>query len=416
MKRKKIAGKGRIVCSANLFCLVILSLLMNGCSYHDQHYSYFNMLDEQKRTMSNKQAAEKFWSSVRPVSTLSDSYYKLGRHYLQKGEYDKAIGEFSKALRNDNSYCKAYNGLAMSYDALRRCESARTSYEQALQCAPDQAYVYNNYACSSLLCGDYQKGLALLQKAEKLAEGNARIKNNLKLAQNVAVQENISDRVNTKQLPALVAKATLEQPKDKQATPLADTLNKIQLNTTTDEKYDMDVSDALIQKNSLLLLEGGTKFKPQLTQKLSADKIKRTLLPNNNMPSPNYAKNGIEISNGNGVTGMAGRSAEFFREYGFNIRSITNAENFRFQESIIYYKDGYLPVAKELVAIIPGAQNLKKVDSFAKASIGVKVLLGRDLVGMHFPESSIGISRIPPVKEEPLLTSTISVSALSVRY
>ena len=186
MNRKKIAGNSRVVYAANLFCLVILSLLMNGCSYHDQQYSYFNMLDEQKRTMANKQAAEKFWSSVRPVSTLSDSHYKLGRYYQQKGAYDKAIEQFSKALHNDSNYCKAYNGIAMSYDALRRCESARTSYEQALQCAPDQAYVYNNYACSRLLCGDHQKSVALLLKAEKLNEGNVRIKNNLKFAQTVA--------------------------------------------------------------------------------------------------------------------------------------------------------------------------------------------------------------------------------------
>ncbi len=209
MNRKKIAGKGRIVCCANIFCLLLLSLFMNGCSYHDQQYSYFNMLDQQKRTQSNKQAAEKFWSSVRPVSTLSNSFYQLGRHYLQKGQYDKAIGEFSKALRNDMNYCKAYNGIAMSYDALRNCDAARTSYDQALQCAPDQAYMYNNYACSSLLCGDYQKSVALLQKAEKLAGGNVRIKNNLKFAQDVAFHEAMSSRVSLQQVPVPARETSL---------------------------------------------------------------------------------------------------------------------------------------------------------------------------------------------------------------
>ncbi len=188
-------------------------------------------------------------------------------------------------------------------------------------------------------------------------------------------------------------------------------MNEIQLKAPTEVKNDMVVSDALIQVNPLIVSAEGKKFISQVTEKLRADKIKRTLLPNNKISSTKYAKNAVEISNGNGVTGMAGRSADFFRRYGFNIRSITNAKNFHFKESIIYYKDGYLPVAKELVAIIPGAQNLKKVDSFSKASIGVKIILGRDLVGMHFPESYIGISGIPSVSEVPLLSSITSVSS-----
>jgi tetratricopeptide (TPR) repeat protein len=383
MKNEKAVKKSNIVCFTNIVCLLVLSLFMLGCSYHDQQFSYFNMLNEQKRTVSNKQAAEKFWSSIRPVSTLSDSFYKLGRHYLQNGEYDKAIAQFSKALVNDAKYCKAYNGLAMAYDAQRSCDPARNAYEQALQCAPDQAYVYNNYGCSSLLCGEYQKGLVLLQKAEKLGEGNARIKNNLRLVETVGVPAEIYGGFTAKQTPALVvAQSTVDQPAELQATPLVASLSEIE---------------------------------PQGMRQMPADSTKSTLLPQKNIPLPDYAKNTIEVSNGNGVTGMAGKSAVFFRGYGFNIRSITNAENFRFRESIIYYKEGYLPLAKELVAIIPGAQNLKKVDSFANASIGVRLLLGRDLVNMHFPESYDGISQMPPAKREQLLASTIPIPPLSLR-
>lgn len=384
MKNEKAVKKSGVWCT-KIFCLLVLSLFMHGCSYHDQQFSYFNMLDEQKRTLSNKRAAEKFWASVRPVSTLSESFYKLGRHYLQKGEYDQAIAQFSKALANDATYCKAYNGLAMAYDAQRRCDPARVSYEQALQCAPDQAYVYNNYACSSLLCGEYRKGLALLQKAEKLGAGNTRIKNNLRLAEMGGQPAEISGFA-AKRAPALVAQTTVDQPAQLHATPSAASL------------YGMDSG-----------MEN-----PGIRQ-MRVDKTKRTLLPQKNRLLPDYAKNAIEISNGNGVTGMAGKSADFFRAYGFTIGSITNAENFRFQESIIYYKEGYLPVVKELVAIIPGSQNLKKVDSFAKASIGVRLLLGRDLVNMRFPESYGGIARTSQVKTEQLLASTISISPLSVR-
>ena len=123
-------------------------------------------------------------------------------------------------------------------------------------------------------------------------------------------------------------------------------LNEIKENSTVDEKKDVAIGERPKDRNSLSHLAEKTGFTPQVIEKLSADKTKKILLPNNNLPAPNYAQKAIEISNGNGVTGMAGRSAEYLRGYGFNVGRITNAENFRFQESIIYYRDGYLPVAQ----------------------------------------------------------------------
>ena len=102
MNRKLIAEKKNCIFRIHFLCLLLFPLLFSGCSYHDNNFSYFNMLDTEKRTVQNKRAAEKFWSTVRPVSTLSASHYKLGRYYQQQGKYTKAIDEFSKALRNDN--------------------------------------------------------------------------------------------------------------------------------------------------------------------------------------------------------------------------------------------------------------------------------------------------------------------------
>lgn len=359
--KRKLTGPRVLSCSLTVF------LFLSGCSSFNKQFSYFNMLDEKKRTLSNKKAAEKFWASVRPVSTLADSHYRLGLHYQQSGEYEKAIGEFTKALGNDSSSCKAYNGIAMSYDALRRCEPAHAAYAQALQCAPDQAYVYNNYACSSLLCGDYGKGVELLQKAEQLAKNDTRIKNNLRIAQNIVFHESKSDYFGLGQMTI--------PPLPKKELPVA--MSKVQI-------------------------EVEAETVGQITP----------LAPSSAPPPPTSpvhpASVAIEVSNGNGTTGMAVRSADFLRGHGFKVQNITNAMHFRFQESVIFYREEYLQVAKELAAIIPGVQNLEQVETMAKSSVGVRVLLGRDLATLRFPENASSIAGSSDRQTPQLPTPTVA--------
>ena len=95
----------------------------------------------------------------------------------------------------------------------------------------------------------------------------------------------------------------------------------------------------------------------------------------------------VEVSNGNGVTGMAGQIANYLRGYDFSIRRITNARHFRFNESVILYRKGYLPMAQRLAMTIPGTQIIKPIDSLGRVSIGVRLLLGKDLMNMPFPEN-----------------------------
>ncbi len=365
MKKECIAARRGNIRKGKFFYLLIFFLFCGGCSHYDNHTVYFNMLDHQKRTLQNKKAAEKFWSSVRPVSTLSASHYKLGQYYQQQEKYDKAIEEFSKAVQNDSGFCKGYNGIATSYDALARCEMAKKSYEQALLCGPQEAYLYNNYACSRLLCEDYDKGLALLIEALQLSEDNDRIKNNIKLAQLLIIEKNNSTEPVPDGIPvAFDAKTILEPAGNEDEKPLTEPTKEIVV-------------------------------KPAHTQ-----------------PAADYSNSAIEVSNGNGVAGMAGKSADFFRTYGFTIRRITNAKHFHFNNSVIFYREGYLQVAKELARVIPGAQNMKKVDSLGRSFVGIRILLGKDLVKVQFPEGYAQNLESPNLNKEPLINSTIKMSNL----
>ncbi len=428
MKKKQMTEKKKIAWKTKVLGLLFLPLIGSGCSYHDKQFSYFNMLDAEKGTRQNKEAAQKFWSSVRPMSNLSASHYKLGRYYQQQGKHQQAIAEFTKAIDNDRGYCKAYNAIAMSHDALKHCELAYKSYEQARQCDPQEAYIYNNYGCSSLLCGNYEHGLELLRKAAQLSQDNLRIKNNIKLAQMFTereikpeqqpAQEASEALAMTPSMPPAEEAVTTEPavslvtepantafetaPSEAAATVIADIPVSDIAETGTEAPLQTEVLEPItLHREQSKTIPPLPAVETEQINQVTAQKlpssvqnsimignlvIQETSETNEKAAASNETQKVIEVSNGNGITGMAGKSANYFRDHGFIVGRLTNAKDFHFQESIIYYKEGYFEVAKELARITPGMQNMEKVDSFGRPSIGVRILLGRDLVNAQFPD------------------------------
>ncbi len=430
--------------------VLLLLLFLSGCSSYDAKFSYFNMLDAEKRTVQNKKTAEKFWSSVRPVSTLSASHYKLGRYYQQQGKYAKAIEEFSKALHNDSRYCKAYNGIAMCYDALRHYNTAHDSYEQAIQCDPQEAYLYNNYALSSLLCGDYDKGLALLLKALQLSGENNRIKNNVLLARGIIDRQKQNGPVALQwegvPFPAQThlgevvredTQAVTNQVCELAQTPLfwerqsAKTVDARALETveapsqpdsfparlplisrTAENKLLFPVEDVAGAHGETTVQLSSSLEKNIKLVTLIAEKTKKRVIQEQAVAILRKSNGTVEVSNGNGVAGMAQKSATYFRGYDFKVSRITNAEHFRFADSVIFYKEGYLQVAVKLAMVIPGFQEMEKVESLGRDSIGVRVLLGSDLVAMHFPDGYALNAMVYDRSEDEYLVSSTDLPRL----
>ena len=60
----------------------------------------------------------------------------------------------------------------------------------------------------------------------------------------------------------------------------------------------------------------------------------------------------VEILNGTAVTGLAGRTAELFRGFGYDIISTANAERNNFEKTIIFDRSGYEEAVKTFAGII----------------------------------------------------------------
>jgi hypothetical protein len=339
-------------------------------------------------------------------------------------------------LKNDSNFCKAYNGIAMSYDALRSCEMAHETYDLAIECAPQEAYLYNNYACSSLICGEYQKGISLLTKAGNLSVDNNRIKNNLKFAHSIYDQISNLGSIGTKEVQvAQVDQLRISLPEDRDLKSASIPIHEIsRLDAKEVATPSIDVSelvnaDSNEKKNNIQIVDTNSRVENEnvLKQdiassvdfespigKIVPDRTKKVVAQKYLRHSVNFSTGAIEVSNGNGVRGMAGRSADYFRGLGFTVGRITNAKDFQFEESVILYREGHLQLAKELATAIPGAQNVEKVGSFERASIGVKILLGKDMVNMQFPHGYVLNPDNSGFEENNLITSTINVEKLTL--
>ncbi|MBI3223307.1 MAG: tetratricopeptide repeat protein [Nitrosomonadales bacterium] len=88
----------------------------------------------------------------------------------------------------------------------------------------------------------------------------------------------------------------------------------------------------------------------------------------------------IEVSNGNGVTGMARKVAGFLDSEGYARAHLTNQKPFKVASSQVQYRSGYREQALSLASTLPGQPGIVQVDNL-RSDISLRVLLGKDLAG-----------------------------------
>lgn len=93
-------------------------------------------------------------------------------------------------------------------------------------------------------------------------------------------------------------------------------------------------------------------------------------------PPPARERIRIEVRNGSGIPGAAGRMTEFLRAAGFDVVDFGNAERFDIERTQVL--DGGRPAqAREVATALPGVPIAVRPDS--SPYLDVTVLIGRDL-------------------------------------
>ncbi len=110
-------------------------------------------------------------------------YLERGRAFLEQGRLNEAVAELSRAASLDPKLSQAHGLLAVAYDRKGLHDLAEGSYRRAIDVNERDPQALNNLGYSLYLAGNYRAAVDRLKKAARLAPNDARILNNLALAQ-----------------------------------------------------------------------------------------------------------------------------------------------------------------------------------------------------------------------------------------
>lgn len=111
----------------------------------------------------------------------SDEPVRLGLEHFNRGHYGLAQQYFKDAVEKAPKDLTAWNGLAASYDRLRRFDLADQAYAQSIRLGGLTVQVLNDQGYSYMLRGNLREARRKFQQAYSLDPTNPVIINNLEL-------------------------------------------------------------------------------------------------------------------------------------------------------------------------------------------------------------------------------------------
>lgn len=284
------------------------------------------------------------------------AWYDLGRYYQGQARHALAVPALENAVAADGTFVEARNRLGVSYALLGRHADAIRQLEAAAQAAPEAAHIYSNLGYAHYLKGDYSEAAAALQRAVALDPANRRAQHNLGM-----VYAQLGEP--TKARHAYAKAATPQQPVTATmpaAAPEASHSRIVQVAPNIYELRPRPVSTAAV---------------------MPADR-----------PSAPRAR--VEVSNGNGVTGMARRVGTYLKDSGFAATRLTNQHGFGVAATRVEYRDGYEADARQVAAAMPRSVDIAPSTTLRR-DIGVRLVLGKDMAGsLAAFEQKTGTARI----------------------
>ncbi len=392
-----------------IFVSLVLLLTTLGCTSWtaSNHRGPIPSSPEGHPYLITKDHMEQFKSSMRPSAVDADLSYRMGLFFQKRDKNEQAVAEFDKAVRLNPELVDAYNAMGISYDRLGNYEAARASYSMALTINPALDYVQNNMGYSYFLEKKYDAALQWIEIAAAAKPNNRRYQNNLVMVylKNVkpemavatlrkAPRTDHTDKITTqgRHLEKKPAPYRLGLDENKKITKFYKIEAPLDYRYSDEEK-DPDNQQKMVTPDPIVKAEGVIFVEPvEIFPSMVAKGPSNVDLRPSPRPEPRLAalipmdKPGkdlpiiIEVSNGNGVEGMAKRLGEFLKDLGFKVTRLTNAINFDFKETKIYYPEIYKDSVQILAAEIPGFEASGNLVSIRKSGNRVRILIGKDLV------------------------------------
>jgi hypothetical protein len=374
--------------------------------------------------------------SIRPLNKVrhgadANALYQTGRYFQGQIRYDKAISAYRDALAANPKQADAHNGLGVIYAIQGKVELAEQEFRAAIAAAPNAGYLHNNLGYHYLQRGRLDEALAAFERARELEPGNPRVAANLATAREKLGLQADGDAVAQPPVPAetLRVAAAPIQPSGAQAytiekenpranawteIPAASTIavtegrshgaeNSPQRIESTPTKpifgleTERTAQLAIIAPNVWELRSlGETATTPETSPVRRADPP-APATPVEQSParvqSKEITSRHVEISNGNGITGLARRIAALLKPRGFERIRLTNQEPYGTAPSRIQYVASAGQAAAKIRAALPGELPLFEVRAL-QGDTQVRVVLGKDFSAGAPRPANLGSYRV----------------------
>jgi len=241
------------------------------------------------------------------------------------------------------------NALGLSRAASGRYGEAVSYFEAAVTLQPDAAYLHNNLGFAHLRRGALEQAVAELEEATRLDPAHPQAVANLAAARDALERQRRSERAAAARVPAAPSAPSAPHPQ-----PAA-------LNETTGE--------------ALRLVElAPSVYELAAVAPPRPAPVPAAVAPVAAAPAPTRPYK-LEVSNGNGVRGMAHRVATRLAGLGLGRARTTNDKPFNKRLTEVSYRPGFEREARRIAALL-GAD--VRIEQGSSAGVDVRVVLGAD--------------------------------------
>jgi tetratricopeptide (TPR) repeat protein len=281
--------------------------------------------------------------AVQPVLSVHDGVtaegmYRLGRYYEGQARFEPAINAYREAIRRDPLMVEAYTALGTSLAGQQRYDEAIRQFQAAVVLAPNAAHLHNNLGYAYLLSGQTEQAVKALEQAQRVDPAHVRSAENLRIAQaklgNI-VPPTVSSESKTVSSPS---------------------------KTPGMQAVTMPAPGTNLVEVAPQVFELRTSPKPRHFEKIEA--------------VPGFK---LEVSNGNGVLGLAKRVAGRLVDAGVRTARLTNQLPFNQPTTEIQYRAGYAAAAAALASKLQHPVHVTPKPDLA-SHIDVRLVLGKDVL------------------------------------
>lgn len=344
--------------------------------------------------------------NVRHADTSAENLYHLGRYHHRKTSYANAIAAYQKALTVNPDYVAAHNGLGVVYASQGQYDLALEHLHKAIELTPSATYLYNNLGYAYLIQGHYSEAVVAFQEAIHLDPHNQKASRNLATAhkqmgssEQVTIAPTVAHAAQKSE--AMTVTATIPQALPVQPS-TGQSLVRIAPNvyefSNHHEKNQIESIAAPLATPAAAPLDtpvtASLTLSPVELSPIEGNQAENTV-PEKNLDAIAHSKR-IEVSNGNGVTGMARNIAIFLERFGYDNARLTNHPTFQQAETEIHYHPSAHKLAEQISQIMPNPVKMVESNDL-REDTQLKILLGQDIasqIAYFTPQDSVQLAKL----------------------